>query len=88
MSNLEDEIKELKQSFDDCDFGGGETKRLFEIIEELQNEITRSENIKEVKDICDSCSCKKESTYSENLKEYMCEDCWDNYGELCHLGLA
>lgn len=45
MINLEDEIKELKQSFDDCDFGGGETKRMFEIIEQLQKENRNLNNI-------------------------------------------
>lgn len=44
--------------------------------------------MEEVKEICDVCGDEKESTYSGNLKKYMCEECWDNYGELCHLGLA
>ncbi len=44
--------------------------------------------MKEVKQVCDVCGKEKESTYSNNLKEYLCEDCWDEYGEACHNGLA
>lgn len=42
----------------------------------------------ETKKICDVCEKEKESTYSENLKEFICDDCFDVYGDLCALGLA
>ena len=42
----------------------------------------------ETKSVCDVCEKEKESTYSENIKEFMCEDCWDAYGESCVQGLA
>jgi ribosomal protein S14 len=38
--------------------------------------------------VCDVCGSKKESFYSNNLKQYMCQDCWDDYGEACYNGLA
>lgn len=47
MKRLYEEIEELKSSFDECDFGGGETKRLFQIIEELQKDIEWLENRKD-----------------------------------------
>ena len=44
--------------------------------------------MEEMKDICEVCEQEKELTYSKNLKKFMCEDCWDEYGEMCHNGLA
>lgn len=40
------------------------------------------------KDYCDVCEKEKESSYSKNLEQYLCEECWDDYGEACHYGLA
>lgn len=42
----------------------------------------------ESKEYCDKCKDHSESTYSSNLDLFICEDCWDEYGELCLYGLA
>lgn len=40
-----------------------------------------------IKYICEVCEKDKESTYSNNLEKFLCENCWDEYGEFCNRGL-
>lgn len=44
--------------------------------------------VEDVKDKCEVCGKKAESTFSRNLEKYMCQECWDDYGEACHNGYA
>lgn len=42
----------------------------------------------EEKKKCDLCGSDKDVSKSENLQKNLCSDCWDEYGEMCHFGLA
>ncbi|WP_255234679.1 MULTISPECIES: hypothetical protein [Salipaludibacillus] len=44
--------------------------------------------MEETKEICDVCEKEKEATHNNILDKYLCEECWDDYGEACYNGLA